>query len=63
MCIRDRALIGRILAQNYDVGFSPQDVEQYLRRIEESVPESSRAAEKSADELAAYLQELKEKKA
>ncbi len=57
------ALIGRILAQNYDVGFSPQDVEQYLRRIEESVPESSRAAEKSADELAAYLQELKEKKA
>ncbi len=57
------ALISRILAQNYDVGFAAQDVEMYLKRIEDSLPESSRAAEKSADELAAYLQALKEKKA
>lgn len=57
------ALISRILAQNYDVGFAAQDVEMYLKRIEESLPESSRAAGKSADELAAYLQALKEKKA
>lgn len=57
------ALISRILAQNYDVGFAAQDVEMYLTRIEDSLPESSRAAEKSADELAAYLQALKEKKA
>lgn len=57
------ALISRILAQNYDVGFAAQDVEMYLNRIEESLPESSRAAGKSADELAAYLQALKEKKA
>lgn len=57
------ALISRILAQNYDVGFAAQDVEMYLTRIEDSLPESSRAAGKSADELAAYLQALKEKKA
>ena len=57
------AMISRILAQNYDVGFAAQDVEMYLKRIEDSLPESSRAAEKSPDELAAYLQALKEKKA
>lgn len=56
------ALISRVLAQNYDVGFSRQDVEMYLDRIEHSVPESSRAAQKTADELADYLQALKDKK-
>ncbi len=56
------ALLGRILARNYDVGFSAQDVDMYLRRIEESLPESSRAAEKSPDELAAYMEQLREKK-
>ena len=34
----------------------------YLDRIEHSVPESSRAAQKTADELADYLQALKDKK-
>ncbi|WP_367925994.1 DNA primase [uncultured Ruthenibacterium sp.] len=56
------ALISRVLAQNYDVGFSRQDVEMYLERIEHSVPESSRAAQKTADELAGYLQMLRDKK-
>lgn len=55
------ALIGRILAQNYDVGFSPQDVDVYLRRIEQSVPESAHAAEKTAEQLNRYMHELKEK--
>ena len=56
------ALISRVLAQNYDVGFSRQDVEMYLDRIEHSVPPSSQAAQKTADELADYLQTLRDKK-
>ena len=56
------ALLGRILARNYDVGLSADDVEMYLRRIEESQPESSRAGDKSADELAQYMDRLREKK-
>lgn len=56
------ALISRVLAQNYDVGFARQDVEMYLDRIEHSVPPSSQAAEKTADELADYLQSLRDKK-
>lgn len=57
------SLIGRILAQNYDVGISERDVEMYLDRIENSRPVSSTAAGRSAEELAEYLQTLKQKKA
>lgn len=57
------SLISRILAQNYDVGISERDVEMYLDRIENSRPVSSTAAERSAEELAEYLQSLKQKKA
>lgn len=57
------SLLSRILAQNYDVGISERDVEMYLDRIENSRPVSSTAAERSAEELAEYLQSLKQKKA
>ena len=57
------SLIGRILAQNYDLTAAEQDVRMYIDRILDSVPESTRAAQKSPDELAAYLQTLKDKKA
>lgn len=56
------ALLSRILAQNYDVGFSEQDVEMYLRRIEESEPASARAGELSGDDLQRYLDTLREQK-
>lgn len=56
------SLLGRILAQNYELAIGEQDVRMYIERIIGSVPESTRAAEKSPDELAAYLQTLKEKK-
>lgn len=56
------SLISRVLAQNYDVGLSAQDVELYLDRIRNSRPVSSTAGEKSAAELADYLQALKDKK-
>lgn len=56
------SLISRILAQNYDIGLCAQDVEMYLERIENSHPVSSTAGEKTAAELADYLQALKDKK-
>lgn len=57
------SIISRVLAQNYDVGIGERDVEMYLDRIENSRPVSSTAAERSAEELAEYLQTLKLKKA
>ena len=56
------SLISRILAQNYDVSITEQDVRLYLDRIANSTPESTRAAQKTPDELAAYMQQLKDKK-
>mgnify|MGYP001515273400 CR=1 FL=1 len=55
------SLISRVLAQNYDIGLSAQDVELYLDRIEHSQPVSSTAG-RTAAELADYLQALKDKK-
>lgn len=56
------SLISRVLAQNYDIGLCTQDVEMYLERMENSRPVSSTAGEKTAAELADYLQALKDKK-
>ena len=56
------SLISRVLAQNYDIGLSAQDVELYLDRIEHSQPVSSTASGRTAAELADYLQDLKDKK-
>lgn len=57
------SIISRVLAQNYDVGIGERDMEMYLDRIENSRPVSSTAAGRSAQELAEYLQTLKQKKA
>ena len=56
------SLISRVLAQNYDIGLSAQDVELYLDRIERSQPVSSTAGGRTAAELADNLQALKDKK-
>ena len=56
------SLISRVLAQNYDIGLCTQDVEMYLERMENSRPVSSTAGEKTAAELANYLEALKDKK-
>jgi DNA primase len=55
------ALISRVLAQNYDAGFSAQDMELFVQRLENSLPVSSRAADTSANDLAAYLTGLGDK--
>ena len=56
------ALISRILAQNYDGGFTEQDVDMYLARIEGGQPGSAAAAHSTAQQIDSYLRELKEKK-
>ena len=56
------ALISRILAQNYDVGFTEQDVDMYLARIEGGQPGSAAAAHSTAQQIDSYRRELKEKK-
>lgn len=55
------SLIGRVLAQNHDAGFSQQDAELFLQRLENSLPLSSRAAQIAPDELAGYFSDLGEK--
>jgi DNA primase len=55
------ALISRVLAQNYDAGFSAQDMELFVQRLENSLPVSSRAADTSTNDLAAYLTGLGDK--
>ncbi|WP_102050310.1 DNA primase [Pygmaiobacter massiliensis] len=57
-----RTALTRSLADNYDIRFTDADLDFYFERIEESVPKSSKAAEMSAQELAAYMQQLKAKK-
>lgn len=57
------SLIGRILAQNYELTVGEQDVRMYIDRILGSVPQSARAEGKTPDEIAEYLKTLKEKKA
>lgn len=56
------ALLSRVLAQNYDIGFTPQDIEMYLRRMEESDPASARAAQLSESQLEDYIASLREQK-
>ena len=56
------ALLSRILAQNYDVGFTEQDVDLYLERLEDSVPKSLEAAQMSGEQLEDYLKKLREKR-
>lgn len=56
------ALLSRILAQNYDIGFTDKDVEMYLSRVEDSMPRSVGAAEMSGEELEGYLRRLREQR-
>ncbi|MDD3430196.1 MAG: toprim domain-containing protein, partial [Oscillospiraceae bacterium] len=56
------ALLSRIIAQNYDVGFTWRDIEMHIQRIQQSVSVSAQAAELSADDIARRLKELSDKK-
>lgn len=51
-----------LLARNYDVGLGRRDVEMYLDRLEQSVPQSSKAGEMTGEELEEYMERLRRKK-
>lgn len=51
-----------LLARNYDVGLGRRDVEMYLDRLEQSVPQSARAGEMTGEELEEYMERLRQKK-
>ncbi len=57
------SLLSRVLAQNYDLVIDEKDVELYISRIENAQMQSESAAEKTVDELADYINSLKDKKA
>lgn len=54
------ALLGRVLALNYDVGFTRDDVEMFLSRMGQR--DGPAAADMSAEELQSHLQKLRDKK-
>lgn len=54
--------ISQLLARNYDVGIGERDVEMYLRRIEQSAPQSTSAADMRGEELEDYLTRLRREK-
>ena len=51
-----------LLARNYDVGLGRRDVEMYLDRLEQSVPQSSKAGGMTEEELEEYMERLRQKK-
>lgn len=51
-----------LLARNYDVGLGRRDVEMYLDRLEQSVPQSSKAGGMTGEELEEYMERLRRKK-
>lgn len=51
-----------LLARNYDVGLGRRDVEMYLDRLEQSVPQSSKAGGMTGEQLEEYMERLRRKK-
>lgn len=56
------ALLGKVLAQNYDIGFAPQDVEMFIARIEKSNLLQANPGSMSDTELEKYLEQLRREK-
>ena len=51
-----------LLARNYNVGLGRRDVEMYLDRLEQSVPQSSKAGGMTGEQLEEYMERLRRKK-
>ncbi|MDL2324089.1 DNA primase [Ruminococcaceae bacterium OttesenSCG-928-A16] len=56
------ALLGKVLAQNYGIGFSREDVELFLERIEQADTPPAKVAEMTPEELEAHFAALRDKK-
>lgn len=58
---KSRTMLPRILAQNHEVTITQNDVADFIRRIQQSLPQSVTAGDKSTDELMQYMETLKQK--
>lgn len=56
------ALLSKVLAQNYGIGFSREDVEVFIQRIEQADNNPDKVAQMQPDEMEAYFATLREKK-
>ncbi len=56
------SLLSKILAQNYDVEIDERDINLYIQRIQQNSLQSEMKGDKSVDELAKYVDLLKDKK-
>lgn len=56
------ATLSQLLARNYDIALTDQDVELYMDRMERSLPRSREAGKMSVQELDDYLETLRRKK-
>ena len=54
--------LSQLLARNYDIALTDQDVELYMDRMERSLPRSREAGKMSVQELDDYLETLRRKK-
>ena len=54
--------MARILARNAQVAILEEDVRMYLERLQAALPQSRQAAEKTPEELAMYIEQMKRKK-
>ena len=59
---RTMMLLGKVLAQNYDMGFTAADVELFISRMEEGSSAPSQAAEMTPEQLQKSFAEKAEKK-
>ena len=53
--------LSQLLARNYDIALTDQDVELYMDRMERSLPRSREAGKMSVQELDDYLETLRRK--
>lgn len=56
------ALLSKILAQNYEMRFTGEDIQLYLDRIQAGQTTSKAAAQMEPDQLAEYFQRIKQRK-
>ncbi len=59
---KEQGLLTKILAANYEVGFSQQDVDRYLSQLKDNKHTAKEKAQMSAEEMQQYLASLRRTK-
>lgn len=56
------ALLSKIVAQNYEITFTAEDVHMFMERMQEATTSPKQAADMAPDDLQAYFAKMREKK-